>query len=62
MLCVATVVVVTWPAMPGDAVTYIAVAGAVLVPTLLYPFSQKTWLTVDPLVRLEMPEEQEELT
>ena len=55
-------VVVTWPAMPGDAVTYIAVAGAVLVPTLLYPFSQKTWLTVDPLVRLEMPEEQEELT
>ena len=53
---------VTLPAVPWDAVTYIAVAGAVLVPTLLYPFSQKTWLTVDTLIRLEIPEEQEELT
>jgi hypothetical protein len=41
--------------------TWIAVAGAVIVPTLLYPFSKVTWLTVDTLVRPVMPEELEEL-
>ena len=60
--CFATAVVVTWPDVPWDAMTYIAVAGAVIVPTLLYPFSKVIWLTVDTLVRPVMPEEMEELT
>ena len=57
--CFATVVVMTWPDVPWDAMTYIAVAGAVIVPTLLYPFSKVIWLTVDTLVRPVMPEELE---
>lgn len=55
----ATSVVMTWPDVPWDAMTWIAVAGAVIVPTLLYPFSKVTWLTVDTLVRPVMPEELE---
>jgi len=60
--CFATAVVVTWPDVPWDAMTYIAVAGAVIVPTLLYPFSKVAWLTVDTLVRPVMLEEMEEFT
>ena len=58
--CFATAVIVTWPNVPWDAMTYIAVAGAVIVPTLLYPFSKVTWLTVDTLIRPVMPEELED--
>lgn len=58
--CFATAVVMTWPDVPWDAMTYVAVAGAVIVPTLLYPFSKVTWLTVDTLVRPVMQEELQE--
>ena len=58
--CFATTVVMTWPDVPWDAMTYIAVAGAVIVPTLLYPFSKVAWLTVDTLVRPVMMAEMED--
>lgn len=40
-----------WPDVPWDALTYVAVVGAVLAPTLMYPFAKVLWLTVDVLVR-----------
>jgi uncharacterized protein (DUF983 family) len=53
----AAVVLTTWPDVPWDALTWVAAAGAVLVPTLLYPFSKVAWLTIDTLVRPAMPDE-----
>jgi len=53
----ATAVLMTWPDVPWDAMTWIAVAGAVIVPIVLYPFSKITWLTVDTLIRPVTPEE-----
>ncbi|MBC8087070.1 MAG: DUF983 domain-containing protein [Phycisphaerae bacterium] len=53
----ATAVVLTWPDVPWDAMTWIAVAGAVIVPVALYPFSKVAWLAIDSLVRPVTPEE-----
>lgn len=47
----AASVIALWPDVPWDAMTYVAVAGAIIAPTLLYPFSKVMWLTVDVLVR-----------
>ncbi|MGV3710034.1 MAG: DUF983 domain-containing protein [Gemmatimonas sp.] len=55
----ALAVMLTWPDVPWDAMTWIAVTGAVVVPMLLYPFSKVAWLTVDTLVRPVTPEELE---
>ena len=53
----ALTVILLWPDVPWDGMTYVAVAGAVLAPTLLYPISKVVWLTVDVLVRPIMPQE-----
>ena len=55
--CFALAVILTWPDVPWDAFTWGAAAGAIIVPTLLYPFSKVAWLTIDTLVRPAMPEE-----
>ena len=55
--CFATAVVMTWPDVPWDAMTWVAVAGAVIVPVTMYPFSKIAWLTIDTLVRPVTPEE-----
>lgn len=47
----ATAVILMWPDVPWDSMTYVAGAGAVIAPTLLYPVSKVVWLTVDVLVR-----------
>lgn len=58
----ASAVLLTWPNVPWDAMTWIAAAGAVIVPTLLYPFSKVAWLTIDTLVRPAMPDELTEIS
>ncbi|MDQ6613104.1 MAG: hypothetical protein M3Y64_11760, partial [Gemmatimonadota bacterium] len=53
----ATTIVLMWPNVPWDGLTWVAAAGAVLVPTALYPFSKVAWLAIDTLVRPVMAEE-----
>ena len=53
----ATTVILMWPNVPWDGLTWVAAAGAVLVPTALYPFSKVAWLAIDTLVRPVMPGE-----
>lgn len=59
-VCFTTAVVLTWPDVPWDAMTWIGVAGAVIVPIALFPFARVVWLTADTLIRPVMPEELEE--
>ena len=44
-------VLMTWPAVPWDALTYGGAASMVIIPALLYPLSKVLWLAVDVLVR-----------
>lgn len=53
----ATAVVLTWPDVPWDAMTWVAVAGAVIVPVAMFPFARVAWLTIDTLIRPVTPEE-----
>ena len=46
-----TALLVTWPDVPWDALTYGSMALMVALPVLLYPFSKVAWLAVDTLVR-----------
>jgi uncharacterized protein (DUF983 family) len=55
--CFTSAVILTWPNVPWDAFTWGAAAGAVIIPTLLYPFSKVVWLTIDTLIRPATPEE-----
>ena len=55
--CFAITVIAMWPVVPWDGLTWVAAAGAVIVPTLLYPFSKVAWLAIDTLVRPVMPDE-----
>lgn len=56
-VCFTTAVVLTWPDVPWDAMTWIGVAGAVIIPIVLFPFARVVWLTADTLIRPVMPEE-----
>jgi hypothetical protein len=47
----ALAVILLWPNVPWDGMTYVAAAGAVIAPALLYSFSKVVWLIVDVLVR-----------
>ena len=51
------ILVVYWPSVPWDALTYGAPAALLVGMVLLYPISKVVWLTVDVLVRPVMPEE-----
>jgi uncharacterized protein (DUF983 family) len=56
-----TTIIVTWPSVPWDAITYVAPIGMIVVMLLLLPISKVVWLGVDVLVRpvtaaeLELP-------
>jgi uncharacterized protein (DUF983 family) len=52
-----TTVVLLWPNVPWDTLTWVAAVGMLLAPAVLYPFSKVLWLTIDVLVRPTMPEE-----
>lgn len=45
------VLVVMWPNVPWNVMTYAFPIGAAIVALLLIPFSRVVWLTVDVLVR-----------
>ncbi len=45
------VVLLSWPDVPWDRLTYGAVAGMVLAPILLHPYSQVIFLTLDVVIR-----------
>ena len=53
------ILVVTWPAVPWDALTYGAPIALVVGMLLLYPVAKVVWLTVDVLVRPVTPQELE---
>lgn len=44
-------ILITWPDVPWDALTYGGAAAMVLIPALLFPVSKVVWLSVDVLVR-----------
>ena len=44
-------ILLTWPAVPWDAFTYVGAASMVVIPALIYPVSKVFWLAVDVLVR-----------
>jgi len=46
-----TAVLLTWPAVPWDGLTYAMAAAMAAGPVLFYPLSVVLWLTVDVLVR-----------
>lgn len=53
LFCIALLVtmLVSWPDVPWDALTYIAPLGMIVVMLLLIPVSKVVWLAVDILVR-----------
>lgn len=55
----AAAILVTWPEVPWDALTYYAAAAMLLLPVLFYPVSKLLWLTIDVLVRPVTPAELE---
>lgn len=56
-ICFTTAVVVLWPDVPWDAMTYGGAAAMVLLPILWYPVARVLWLTVDLMVRPATAEE-----
>jgi hypothetical protein len=44
-------ILLTWPAVPWDALTYGGAAGMLLLPLLFYPVSKVLWLALDVLLR-----------
>lgn len=50
-------VVLFWPNVPWDAMTYGGAAAMVLLPILWYPVARVLWLSIDLLVRPANPEE-----
>jgi uncharacterized protein (DUF983 family) len=53
------VIVLYWPSVPWDTLTYAAPAALLVGMVLLYPVSKVVWLTVDVLVRPVGPDELE---
>lgn len=49
--------VVTWPNVPWDALTYGAAIGMALAPVIMYPVSKVLWLAMDVAIRPVTPEE-----
>ncbi len=47
----------TWPDVPWDALTYGGAAGMLLMPALTYPLSKVLWLAIDICVRPVTPAE-----
>lgn len=45
------ILLVTWPNVPWDALTYGSMAAMVALPVLLYPVSKVLWLAFDILLR-----------
>lgn len=52
-------ILLTWPEVPWDALTYGAAAGMLVLPLLFYPVSKVLWLTIDVLLRPVTPAELE---
>ena len=53
------VLMLSWPTVPWDALTFGAPVAFLLLMIVLYPISKVLWLTVDVMVRPVMPEELE---
>jgi len=51
------VVLLSWPNVPWDALTFGAPAGMLLLLPILLPFSKVVWLSIDVLVRPVQPQE-----
>ena len=60
-IALAATIIVTWPSVPWDTMTYVAPIGMIVVMLALLPVSKVVWLGVDVLVRpvtaseLELP-------
>ena len=54
-LLLGLVVVLLWPDVPWDAVTWTGVAGMLLLPPLLFPVSRTLWLAIDLVFQPERP-------
>jgi uncharacterized protein (DUF983 family) len=52
-------VMLTWPEVPWEGLTYGAAAAMLLLPLLFYPVSKVLWLTIDVMVRPVTPPELE---
>ena len=50
-------ILLTWPAVPWDALMYGGAVAMIALPVLLYPFSKALWLAVDVSVRPVLPSE-----
>ena len=50
-------VMLTWPTVPWEGLTYGAAAAMLMLPLLFYPVSKVLWLTVDVMLRPVMPAE-----
>jgi len=62
LLCIAVVALLlvrTWPTPPWQLLQWGAPVLAVVLPTLLYPFSKACWLAFDLLFQPPRPEEYE---
>ena len=53
----ATVLIVSWPNVPWDTLTWSMPLGVALAPVLLLPFAKVVWLTFDVAFRPVTPEE-----
>jgi uncharacterized protein (DUF983 family) len=53
------VLVLSWPEVPWDALTYGVPVALLVFMVLLYPVSRVVWLTVDVMLRPVTPEELE---
>ncbi|MDZ7632367.1 MAG: DUF983 domain-containing protein [Gemmatimonadaceae bacterium] len=52
-----TVIVMSWPSVPWDTLTWMMPLGVALAPALLLPFAKVFWLTFDVAFRPVTPEE-----
>lgn len=52
-----TAMIVTWPDVPWDILTWALPLGVALMPVLLLPFAKVAWLTFDVMLRPITPEE-----
>jgi uncharacterized protein (DUF983 family) len=50
-------IMVTWPTVPWEGLTYGAAAAMLLLPLLFYPASKVLWLTIDVMLRPVTPAE-----
>ena len=48
-------VTLLWPDVPWDAVLWIAVAGMIALPLLLFPVSRTLWLAIDLVLQPQRP-------